>query len=50
VFIELKAVYKNIRTGFENNLKDYLDEHVIGRSGAIAAGQGKSQPDLCADR
>jgi four helix bundle protein len=29
VFIELKAVYKNIRAGFDGNLKDYLDEHVI---------------------
>ena len=24
VFIELKAVYKNIRAGFDNNLTDYL--------------------------
>ena len=29
VFIELKAVYKNIREGFENNLSDYMDENVI---------------------
>jgi len=32
VFIELKAVYKNIRAGFENNLRDYLDEHVISHA------------------
>lgn len=32
VFIELKAVYKNIRTGFEGNLKDYMDEHVIAHA------------------
>jgi type I restriction enzyme, R subunit len=32
VFIELKAVYKNIRGGFEGNLKDYLDEHVIAHA------------------
>jgi type I restriction enzyme R subunit len=32
VFIELKAVYKNIRAGFEGNLKDYLDEHVIAHA------------------
>jgi type I restriction enzyme R subunit len=32
VFIELKAVYKNIRAGFDGNLKDYLDEHVIGHA------------------
>jgi type I restriction enzyme R subunit len=32
VFIELKAVYKNIRHGFEGNLKDYLDEHVIANA------------------
>ena len=29
VFIELKAVYVNIREGFDNNLSDYMDEHVI---------------------
>ena len=29
VFIELKAVYKNIREGFDNNLSDYMDENVI---------------------
>ena len=29
VFIELKAVYKNIREGFENNLSDYMEENVI---------------------
>ena len=28
VFIELKAVYKNIRTGFDNNLTWYLDPNV----------------------
>ena len=32
VFIELKAVYKNIREGFDNNLSDYMDEHVIGHA------------------
>ncbi len=32
VFIELKAVYKNIRAGFENNLRDYLDENVIAHA------------------
>ena len=32
VFIELKAVYKNIRAGFDNNLRDYLDENVIGHA------------------
>jgi type I restriction enzyme, R subunit len=32
VFIELKAVYKNIRAGFDGNLKDYLDEHVIAHA------------------
>ena len=29
VFIELKAVYRNIREGFDNNLSDYMDESVI---------------------
>lgn len=29
VFIELKAVYKNIRAGFDGNLSDYMDENVI---------------------
>ena len=29
VFIELKAVYKNIRAGFDGNLRDYLDDNVI---------------------
>jgi type I restriction enzyme, R subunit len=29
VFIELKAVHKNIRAGFDNNLRDYMNEHVI---------------------
>jgi type I restriction enzyme, R subunit len=32
VFIELKAVYKNIRTGFDGNLRDYLDENVIAHA------------------
>jgi len=32
VFIELKAVYKNIRAGFDDNLRDYLDEHVIAHA------------------
>src|SRR5439155_27099025 len=29
VFIELKAVYRNIRAGFDHNLTDYLSEHSI---------------------
>ncbi|MDQ3563207.1 MAG: type I restriction endonuclease subunit R [Pseudomonadota bacterium] len=29
VFIELKAVYRNIRGGFDHNLTDYLSEHSI---------------------
>ena len=32
VFIELKAVYKNIREGFDNNLSDYMDEDVIAHA------------------
>ena len=32
VFIELKAVHKNIREGFDNNLSDYLDENVIAHA------------------
>ncbi|MGE3343906.1 MAG: type I restriction endonuclease subunit R [Vicinamibacterales bacterium] len=32
VFIELKAVYKNIRAGFDGNLRDYLDEHVVAHA------------------
>lgn len=32
VFIELKAVYRNIRAGFDGNLQDYLDEHVIAHA------------------
>ncbi len=32
VFIELKAVYKNIRTGFDENLTDYLDKSSIGHA------------------
>ncbi|WP_295607913.1 type I restriction endonuclease [uncultured Lamprocystis sp.] len=32
VFFEHKAVYKNIRAGFEGNLRDYLDEHVIAHA------------------
>jgi len=32
VIIELKAVYKNIRAGFEDNLRDYLDENVIAHA------------------
>ncbi|MBF0268804.1 MAG: type I restriction endonuclease subunit R [Alphaproteobacteria bacterium] len=32
VFIELKAVYKNIRAGFDGNLKDYMDENVIAHA------------------
>src|SRR3569623_1632860 len=29
VFIELKAVYRNVRAGFDDNLTDYLHEHSI---------------------
>lgn len=29
VFIELKAVYRNIRLGFDNNLTDYMTEQVV---------------------
>jgi type I restriction enzyme R subunit len=32
VFIELKAVYKNIRAGFDGNLRDYMDENVIAHA------------------
>ena len=32
VFIELKAVYKNIREGFDNSLSDYMDENVIAHA------------------
>lgn len=32
VFIELKAVYGNIRTGFDGNLADYMDENVIAHA------------------
>ena len=32
VFFELKAVYKNIRAGFDDNLRVYLDENVIGHA------------------
>ena len=32
VFIELTAVYKNIRAGFDGNLRDYLDEKVIAHA------------------
>ena len=32
VFIELKAVYLNIRAGFDNNLTDYLHEHSIAHA------------------
>ena len=32
VFIELKAVYKNVREGFDNNLSDYMDENVIAHA------------------
>ena len=32
VFIELKAVYRNIREGFENNLSDYMHESVIAHA------------------
>jgi type I restriction enzyme R subunit len=32
VFIELKAVYKNIRAGFNGNLRDYMDENVVAHA------------------
>ena len=32
VFIELKAVYVNVRQGYEKNLKDYLEESVIAHA------------------
>jgi len=32
VFIELKAVYRNIRAGFDGNLTDYLHEHSIAQA------------------
>ena len=32
VFIELKAVYLNIRAGFDDNLTDYLSEHSIAHA------------------
>ncbi len=32
VFIELKAVYRNIREGFDDNLTDYMDENVIAHA------------------
>ena len=31
-FIELKAVYKNIREGFDKNLSDYMDENVVAHA------------------
>ncbi len=32
VFFELKAVYKNIRAGYDGNLRDYVDENVIAHA------------------
>ena len=32
VFIELKAVYRNIRAGFDDNLTDYLSTHSINQA------------------
>ncbi len=32
VFIEMKAVYRNIREGFDANLSDYMDENVIAHA------------------
>ena len=32
VFIELKAVYRNTREGFDANLSDYMDENVIAHA------------------
>lgn len=31
-FIELKAIYKNIRAGFDGNLRWYMDEHVVSHA------------------
>jgi type I restriction enzyme, R subunit len=32
VFMEIKAVYRNIRVGFDDNLTDYLSEHSIAHA------------------
>jgi hypothetical protein len=32
VFVELKAGYKNIRAGYDGNLRDYMDENVIAHA------------------
>ena len=32
VFVELKAVYRNIRAGFDDNLTDYLSKHSIAHA------------------
>lgn len=32
VFVELKAVYRNIRAGFDDNLTDYLSQHSIAHA------------------
>src|SRR5438034_5401120 len=32
VFIELKAVYRNIRAGFDDNLTDYMSEHSVAHA------------------
>ena len=32
VFIELKAVYKNIRAALDGNLRDYMDENVVAQA------------------
>jgi type I restriction enzyme R subunit len=32
VFVELKAIYRNIRAGFDDNLTDYLHEHSIAHT------------------
>jgi len=32
VFIELKAVYNNIRAGFDGNLRDYMDDNVVSHA------------------
>ncbi len=32
VFIELRAVYKNIRACYDGNLRDYMDENVIAHA------------------
>jgi len=32
VFVELKAVYRNVRVAYDGNLRDYLDENVVAHA------------------